>query len=180
MENHMSLAYQEHYNVEDYRCWDGDWELIEGMPYAMTPSPFYDHQHINGKIFRQLDEQLDGCSKCYAVIEMDVMLAEDTVVRPDTMVICYEPDKKLTKAPNIVFEVISKSTSRKDEILKFDLYQSEGVEYYILVYPEEKKAKLYKLIDFKYRKIGDFSNESYRFDLKDCDINFDFNFIWRK
>jgi len=176
----MSLAYQEHYTYEDYQCWDGDWELIKGTPYAMVPSPFYDHQHINGKIFRQLDEQLDDCTKCYAVIEMDVMLAEDTVVRPDTMVICYEPEKKLTKAPNIVFEVISKSTSRKDEILKFDLYQSEGVEYYILVYPEDKKAKLYKLIDFKYRKVGDFNNENYLFQLDNCEIDFDFSFIWRK
>ena len=87
--------------------------------------------------------------------------------------------KKLTKAPCIVFEVISKS--RKDEVLKFDLYESEGVEYYILVYPEDKKAKLYKLIDFKYRKIGDFSNESYLFGLNNsCEINFDFSFIWRK
>ena len=176
----MALAYQEHYTFEDYQLWEGDWELIGGMPYAMAPSPFYDHQHINGKIFRQLDEQLDGCSKCYAVIEMDVTLTEDTVVRPDTMVICYEPDKKLTKAPNIVFEVISRSTAKKDEILKFNLYQSEGVEYYILVYPEDRKAKLYRLIDFKYRKIADFVNENYLFELDGCEINFDFSFIWRK
>lgn len=176
----MALAYQEHYTVEDYQRWEGDWELIGGMPYAMTPSPFYDHQYINGKIFRQLDEQLDACSKCYAVIEMDVTLSDDTVVRPDTMVICYEPEKKLTKAPNIVFEVISRSTAKKDEILKFNLYQSEGVEYYVLVYPEDRKAKLYRLIDFKYRKIADFANENYCFALDGCEINFDFSFIWRR
>jgi hypothetical protein len=54
------------------------------------------------------------------------------------------------------------------------------VEYYILVYPEDKKAKLYKLIDFKYRKIGDFTNENYLFQLDNCEIDFDFSFIWRK
>ena len=28
-----------HYSYQDYRRWEGDWELIEGIPYAMTPSP---------------------------------------------------------------------------------------------------------------------------------------------
>ena len=30
----MSLAYQEFYTYEDYKNWEDDWELIEGMPYA--------------------------------------------------------------------------------------------------------------------------------------------------
>lgn len=179
-EQKMSLAFSEKYTAKDYQNWEGDWELIAGRAYAMSPSPFYDQQYINLKIARQLDEQLDDCPKCHAVIEMDVTLAEDTVVRPDSMVICYEPDKKLTKAPRLVFEVLSKSTARKDEILKFDLYQSEGVKYYVLVYPEAKKAELYQLVDFNYRKIGDFTDEHYCFDLEDCDINFDFSFIGRK
>lgn len=176
----MSLAYHEFYTIADYQLWKGDWELIHGEAYAMSPSPLYDHQHINGKIFRRLDEQLDNCLYCSAVIETDVSLSEDTVVRPGSMVICYEPDDKLTKAPDIVFEVISKSTAKRDEILKFELYQSEGVKYYILVYPDSNKAKLYKLIDFKYQKIADFSSESYQFDLGKCQINFDFSFIWRR
>lgn len=176
----MSLAFSEKYTVNDYQHWQGDWELIAGTAYAMSPSPAYEHQYINGKIFRQLDEQLDDCPQCHAVIEMDVTLAEDTVVRPDSMVICYEPDKKLTKAPTIVFEVISPSTARRDELLKFDLYQSEAVKYYVLVYPDAKKAKLYELIDFSYRKIGDFTDEQYLFTLEDCNINFDFRFIWHK
>ena len=176
----MNLAYSEKYTIEDYSTWDGDWELVRGEAYAMTPSPAYDHQYINLKIARQLDEKLDNCQKCHAVIETDVEFSEDTVVRPDSMVICYEPDSKLTKAPVLVFEVISKSTAKRDEILKFDLYQSEGVKYYILVYPENRKAKLYQLIDFKYQKLGDFSDETYTFELGGCDINFDFSFIWRK
>lgn len=94
--------------------------------------------------------------------------------------ICYEPDEWLTKTPEIIFEVISKSTAKRDEVLKFDLYQNEGVKYYILVYPESKKAKVYKLIDFVYRKIGDYSDEIFTFDVDSCKIDFDFSFIWRK
>ncbi len=176
----VNLAYTEKYTVEDYNQWEGKWELVSGDAYAMTPSPLYGHQFVNLKIARQLDESLDNCKQCHAVIEMDLQISDDTVVRPDSMVICYEPDEKLTKRPELVFEVISKSTAKRDEILKFNLYQTEGVKYYILVYPESKKAALYKLIDFSYKKIGDFSHEIYNFELGICNIEFDFSLIWRK
>jgi len=114
----MNLAYHETYTINDHANWEGDWELIDGEPYAMAPSPFYDHQFSNGKIFRQLDEQLDNCPNCHAVIETDVTFSDDTVVRPDTMVICYEPKNKLDKAPSLIFEVISNSTARRYEPYK--------------------------------------------------------------
>lgn len=176
----MNFAYSEKYTVKDHSAWDGEWELVRGEAFAMSPSPLYDHQFINGKIFRQIDEKLDNCTKCHAVIETDVTFSEDTVVKPDSMVICYEPDQKLTKAPDLVFEVISKSTAKRDEILKFHLYQSEAIKYYVLVYPDSNKAKVYQLIDFKYQKFGDFSNDCFLFELNGCNINFDFGFIWRK
>jgi len=175
-----NLVYKEKYTVEDFSLLEGDWELIYGNAYAMSPSHVYGHQFVNLKIARQLDEKLDSCKKCNAVIEMDLELSNDTVVKPDSMVICYQPKDKLTSPPEIVFEVVSKSSSRRDEILKFDLYQSEAIKYYILVYPDNKKAKVYKLIDFKYQKVGDFNDETYKFETKDCNIDFDFGFIWQK
>ena len=175
-----NLAYNEKYTVDDYNIWEGDWELIYGDAYAMAPSPMYSHQFVSLKIARQLDESLDECPKCHAIFEMDWQISYESVVRPDSMVICYEPDEKLTKKPEIIFEVISKSTVKRDEILKFDLYQSEGVKYYVLVYPEEKYAKVYQLVDFVYRKMGDFSDESFIFDFDLCKIDFDFSFIWRR
>ena len=175
-----SLSYGEDYTVSDYRAWEGDWELICGTAYAMAPSPIYAHQFVNLKIARQLDEKLDNCGRCSAIIGMDLEISNDTVVRPDSMVICYEPTDRLTKAPEIVFEVVSKSSAKRDEILKFELYQSEGIKYYVLVYPDNKKAKVYQLMDFKFQKMGDFSNEIYSFETECCTIDFDFDFIWRK
>jgi len=175
-----SLAYEEHYTREDYEKWEGSWELIYGNPYAMAPSPMFGHQYTNMKIARQLDEHLDDCPKCYALFETDVEFSDDTILKPDSMVICYEPQERLNKAPLIVFEVISKSTAKRDEQLKFEVYQNEGVKYYILVYPDGKKAKVYKLHDNRYVKEGDFSDEHYEFILEKCKIDFDFNFIWKK
>lgn len=175
-----NLAYVELYDKNDYYQWEGDWELIHGTAYAMSPSPMFNHQFINLKISRQLDEKLDNCPECYAIFETDLELSDDTVLRPDCMVICYEPQERLNKAPEIVFEVISKGTAKRDEHLKFELYQSEGIKYYILVYPVGNKAKVYKLKEDKYVKVGDFTDEHYTFELEKCSIDFDFSFIWRK
>lgn len=174
-------AYSEKYTKQDFQSWSGDWELIEGSAYAMSASPGFQHQFINLKIARLLDEQLESCPQCcHAAIETDVELSQDTVVRPDSMVICYQPEERLTRSPELVFEVISPSTARRDELLKFEIYQSEGVKYYALVYPESRKVKLFQLIDGKYRKLGDYSDEAVTFQLPPCEIDFDFSFIWWK
>ncbi len=31
------------YSVADYQTWPGDWELWNGVPIAMGPSPFLPH-----------------------------------------------------------------------------------------------------------------------------------------
>jgi len=176
----MSLAYTEHYTVDDYNLWEGDWELIDGKPYAMAPSPMVTHQSVNGKLFRQLDEALEDCTDCEALFETDWQVSHDTVLRPDTVVICYEPDERLTKKPEIIFEVISPSTALRDEKAKFEIYEQEGVHYYVLVYPETKTAKVYELREGRYIKKGDFSEEQTLFILtEECEIAFDFCKIWR-
>ena len=175
-----NLAYIESYTKYDYDKWEGEWELIYGYPYAMAPSPMFNHQYVNMKISRQLDESLDECNSCYALFETDIEFSDDTILKPDSMVICYEPQNRLNKAPEIIFEIISKSTIKRDERLKFEIYQNEGVKYYILVYPDVRKAKVYKLKDGKYIKVSDFSSEKYEFVLDKCKIEFDFNFIWKK
>ena len=171
--------YIELYTLEDYRHWEDNWELIYGYPYAMAPSPLVTHQNINGKIFLELNKSFDNCPNCQALFEIDWEVSSDTVVKPDTLVICYEPDEKITKKPELIFEIASKSTIKKDETLKYELYQQEGVAFYVIVYPKKQVAKVYKLKDGRYIKAGDFSTETYEFSLDDCSINFDFSKIWR-
>ena len=47
-----------HYVYEDYLRWEGRWELIEGIAYAMSPAPAVAHQKASQKIARLLDEAL--------------------------------------------------------------------------------------------------------------------------
>ena len=41
----MSIAdkYRPHYTYMDYLVWERRWGLIDGMPYAMRPTPAADH-----------------------------------------------------------------------------------------------------------------------------------------
>ncbi len=169
-----------HYTYQDYQQWEGEWELIYGIPYAMAPAPVNKHQQINGKIFRELDESLDNCSACSAIPEADWKLSNETVFRPDISLICYEPLDYLHKAPEVIFEVISPSTAKRDETLKFNIYAEEGVSYYCLVYPDTLIAKLYKLQNGTYVKIGDFDEESYTFKTSKCSLDFNFSNIFKK
>ncbi|HHD73025.1 MAG TPA: Uma2 family endonuclease, partial [Epsilonproteobacteria bacterium] len=86
----------------------------------------------------------------------------------------------LAKAPRLVVEILSPSTAKKDETVKFDIYESEGVKYYILVYPDDLKAKVYVLKEGKYIKLGDFTHELLTLDDLECEIRFDFSEIFGK
>jgi Uma2 family endonuclease len=171
----------EYYTYDDYKHWEGDWELINGIAYAMSPSPVKKHQKLSGYIFRDLLSQIDECDRCEVVYEFDYKVSEDTILRPDIALICDEENEAyMIKAPEIVVEVISKATAKRDEVYKFDIYQKEKVKYYILVYPDDLRAKVYKLKDDSFQKEGDFTFESYKFENTTCKVELDFEKVFKK
>ena len=179
----MALAYQEYYTLEDYQYWEGNWELIEGMPYAMSPSPSVTHQTISGNIFFQIkfhhQQTKDSCKHCYVLMETDWQISNDTVVRPDVMVVCRNINEKVVSTPELIAEVVSLSSTKRDENMKFDLYQQEGVLYYLLVYPKKRLAKIYCNGVKGFKKIGDYFNGTAKFTIGDCCFSIDFSTIWR-
>ena len=178
----LKYEYIPRYTQKDYEEWEGKWELIVGIPYAMSPAPVIKHQIINTKIARELDEAIENCNNgCIAIIEAEWRINKSTILIPDCSLICYEPDDYLNKAPSIIFEVVSKSSVLRDEKIKFEIYAKEGVKYYAIVYPDMLVAKLYRLRDDNsYQKVGDFDTESYIFDIKGCKMKFDFNNIFKR
>lgn len=177
----MSLHEQlEEYTVLDYRQWQGDWELIQGRPVAMTPSPGFLHQRVSLQIARQLDEQLEDCPQCVCVFETDWHVATYTVVRPDIIVLCGQVQEKVSHRPECIVEVVSESTARMDERIKFQLYAEEGVPYYLLVYPNQKKTKIFVSQDGRYRKVDDVGYGKWEFTIRECSGVLDFTRIWTR
>ncbi len=52
--------YMPNYTYEDYKEWEGKWELISGVPFSMAPGPTKRHQMIIGYIFSELAPQIDN------------------------------------------------------------------------------------------------------------------------
>jgi Uma2 family endonuclease len=182
----MSLALRKEdlprYTYADYARWEGRWELLDGVAYAMSPSPNVAHQRISQRLASLLQEALENCPVCEALFELDWKIDESTVVCPDNLVICYEPDRQnyLTRAPALIFEILSPSTAAKDEGVKFRLYEAEGVTWYVVVNPVEQVLKLYRLHDGRYIKQADLAHETFEFDLGPCRFTLDFARLWRK
>jgi len=179
----MSVAEILDYTYEDYEQWEGDWELIDGSAVAMAPAPIRRHQNIGIELIYHLRKQLEktDCDECVVSYENDWKISDTTVVRPDIIFTCGDDGEKyLTKAPQIVIEIVSPSSARLDEKIKFDLYESEKVPYYIQVYPEDLKAKVYRLEDGKFSKVGDFTRETLTFEGIGCTLSLDFDSVFAR
>jgi Uma2 family endonuclease len=113
------------------------------------------------------------------LIETDWHVSNDTIVRPDLVVVCQAVYEKVVVTPELIVEVVLESSTKRDEVMKFDLYQQEGVLYYILVYPENRLVKVYLNQALGFKKLGDHCNNDAKFDIGDCSFTIDFSSVWR-
>lgn len=142
-----------HYTYEDWVHWEGKWELIEGHPIAMSPTPIPRHQRAASEIRTQLTLALreSGCKHCRAYDPLDYKIADDTILIPDVLIVCGEIKKKfLDFPPALVAEVLSPSTALKDRHTKYELYQQQGVPYYLIVDADAKSIEVHHLQNGQY------------------------------
>jgi len=170
------------YTVSDWEKWEGDWELIYGQPVAMV-APALRHQWLNLEIAVQLREQFEECEKarCLALQEVAWEVSRDTVLVPDLVVVCEEDldQTRLFRAPEMVVEIVSPATARLDETVKFEICAREGVRYFVLVYPEKALAKVWRHLEGRYTKEGDFREGKFLFKELTCPAELDFSRLFK-
>ncbi|MBR1729782.1 MAG: Uma2 family endonuclease, partial [Selenomonadaceae bacterium] len=123
-----------------------DYEIINGEFYMMA-RPSVNHQRISSNIVGIFDRYLDG-KTCEAILEEDVYLSEEDNFVPDIMIVCdpnIVKDDAIHGVPDLVVEIISKSTVRKDKNEKFFAYEKYGVKEYWIVDPFMKCVDVYIL-----------------------------------
>jgi Uma2 family endonuclease len=164
------LQYNERYSVTEWENWTDPWELIHGLPYCMSPAPGFKHQLLNSTILAEIIFLLKSCGKCKAVMPIDWQIDEQTVVQPDILVLCKPvTGKRLFQVPVCLFEILSPSTQRKDRTVKFELYQNQGVKYYVMVDPETKTTEAFQIgEDGKYVLMN--SEPVLSFDFEGCKV----------
>lgn len=161
------------YSYSDYLQWQFEElvELIKGKVFPMS-APMSRHQQIVGNLHLIVGSYLRR-KKCRVfVAPFDVRLPTydingelipdtQTIVQPDICVICdpTKIDERGCKGvPEMVIEVLSPSTAKKDLNEKFNLYEEVGVSEYWIVFPEAKTVSIYLLEDEKYVLLGHFGH----------------------
>ena len=119
-------------------------ELIDGE-HVVTPSPGTVHQSILLNLVRLLLPYLDRCGLGRMLVApFDVKLSMFTVFVPDLVYFTAERfgrvvnEKHATAAPDLVVEILSPGTRRRDKGRKRAVYDREGVREYWIVDPEAR------------------------------------------
>src|SRR5215211_4745387 len=108
------------YTYDDYVFWEGNWELIDGIPYAMSPAPIPKHQIISLNIAVEFKTALKNCKHCKVLLPIDYKISENTVLQPDILIACKEITKKyLDFPPSLIVEILSPATVVKDRNTKY-------------------------------------------------------------
>lgn len=153
-----ALKIDQNSTYRDYLTWPDQerWEIIEGVPYNMSPAPSRNHQKILGRIFYEFYHYLRGktCEVYGAPFDVRLPLGQtdeqsiENVVQPDIAVIC-DPQKLDAKgclgAPDLIVEILSPGTAAKDMKIKLALYERAQVQEYWLVHPEYQTVMVYRL-----------------------------------
>lgn len=124
-------------------------ELIDGEVVMMAPAST-GHAAISGNIYNIFKNYLKG-KKCAPFVEGPlVYLTEKDHFVPDFMVVCDRSKLKssgLHGAPDLVVEILSPSTGKRDRSYKKDVYERCGVREYWLVSPGDQYVEQYLLED---------------------------------
>lgn len=165
IKRNMALAEKKNYTVEDLEHLPEDVraELIDGQMFLFA-SPRTIHQRLILELGTALKQHIkEKGGSCETLLApLDVCLNQDshTRVQPDVMVVC-DPDKiheeGIWGPPDLILEIVSDSTKRRDYGLKLLKYRTAGVAEYWIVDPAKQTVMVYWFED-------ETENDCYGFD----------------
>ena len=147
------LTYEDYVELPD----DGKrYEILDGELFV-SPAPTPRHQRVLFNLASKLREHArDRQLGEILVSPIDLILAPTIIAQPDILFIRVGRESSVTEraieaAPELVIEILSPSTGRRDRTTKAKLYARFGVPYYWLLDPGERTFEGYRLADGEYR-----------------------------
>ncbi|MEI9959055.1 MAG: Uma2 family endonuclease [Ferruginibacter sp.] len=169
-----------HYTYEDWKLWEGKWELHEGYPIAMSPAPVPEHQRVANNIKTEFTFALKNCEDCVVYDPIDCVIADDVIFIPDALIVCKPITKKyLDFTPALVVEVLAPSTALRDRVTKYAVYEKQGVKYYLIIDVEKRAVEIFENKNGAF-EIAHISNNNFNFLLGEqgCSGNINLEEIW--
>ena len=147
----VRFTYEDYLNTPE----DKRYELLDGE-LIMVASPTWPHQRTEMKLgirvggFVERNELGETASA-----PMDVVLSDTDVVQPDLLFVSHErthiiAHNAIHGAPDLVVEILSPSTARRDLTFKRRLYAKYGVKEYWQVNIDERRVTVLSLGDNDY------------------------------
>lgn len=128
------------WTYDKYAALDDDnrYEIIQGE-LIMAPSPSSHHQWTVGRLFNRFTQFVEKTQLgALFVAPLDVIFSQSNVLQPDIVFVAKDnfaaiEKKGIVKAPDLVVEVLSPSTMKRDRVTKKKLYAQFGVKEFWLV-----------------------------------------------
>ena len=124
------------------------YEKINGQWIMMSPARA-EHVITVGNIYSEFRQYLKG-KRCIPFTDGVVYILdekEENQFIPDVSILCDKTkigkNGKIYGAPDLVVEVLSRSTARRDKMEKFQAYEKAGVKEYWIVNPYERGIEVY-------------------------------------
>jgi len=141
-------------------------ELIDGEHYV-TPSPARKHQTISWNLTVLIGNYLrsNPIGRAFAA-PFDVVFSNFDVVEPDLLFISQRRQsdvltaKHVRGAPDLVVEIGSPATRKRDETIKRRLYEKFGVSEYWVIDPELDSIHVYRRADSGYARVAELTLET--------------------
>ena len=132
------------------------YEIIGGKK-IMAPAPNPTHGGVIGRLYMFIGNYLDANDSGYVFGDnTDVRFPDGTLLKPDLSVVLEKNSavinwrRGIFGVPDMVVEVLSRSTRKRDLTIKKDIYEAQGVKEYWIVDPWMKSIDVYLLRDGKY------------------------------
>jgi Uma2 family endonuclease len=176
----IRLTYEDYVELPDdgrrYEILDGDLEV--------TPSPTTTHQRVSRKLEHILDDYVTthGLGEIFDA-PTDVILANTTITVPDLLFVAAPRATIITKRaiegpPDLIVEILSPTTARRDRTRKASLYFRFGVSYYWLVDPEERILETYERGKRRYRRTARHAGATVAHAAPFADLALDLAKVW--
>lgn len=176
------------YTYADYLTWQFDEmvELIKGKVQRMSPAPLRWHQFVSNRLSYKITSYFETHPCNIYVAPFDVRLYKTdkndnkvlTVVQPDISVICDSSkldDRGCIGSPDLIIEILSKTSKKRDIHDKYDLYEENGVLEYWIVDPYAPAIDIFKLENGQYELFANYIEKN---DLIKSSIFPDMNIHW--
>jgi len=176
----IKLTYEDYVDLPD----DGKrYEILDGE-LEVSPAPAPRHQGVSRNLLLILQGHVQERrlgTIYYALI--DVLLADTSIVQPDLIFVAAGRESIITARaiegpPDLVVEILSPWSVRRDRVAKAALYARFGIRHYWIVDPEARTLEVYETANGAYRSVATYEGAGKARSSLFPDLEIDLAHVW--